>query len=425
MKCIRCNTDNKLQDRTTNTGRCKNCNHPFAFEPTTSEQQGLTDPLFARALADLSANDTLYFTQTQLRYMLNRRLGNKFGSSGRASFILGVALLGPAACLGFLPDIDRNFLTISMGVAVSITAVGYATSRSLVNPPDSRATAARTLRILGAVILGAGVFSLLGRNDFAVFLADILLGVGAIFLANQDLEPERLFLGRSSKVTPEQLATWLDRWNTINPGAKMLGAPRAAVVQPGDDVTAYSFDRVVVCESATIAQLLIANNFHFENNCAVVSVGGYPPGLFETVMTMLRRNPELKVYALHDASPRGVRLAHDLRTGRQWFPDPAITIFDVGLTPRQVLGNTNAYVETLPELAGAARALPLPVRIALQPAELTWLEAGNFVALESLSPQAILQALNRAINLSRIPNVDDGGLIFYDSGAYYGVDSFG
>ena len=34
MKCIRCDTDNNLKDRTANVGRCKACSHSFAFEPT-------------------------------------------------------------------------------------------------------------------------------------------------------------------------------------------------------------------------------------------------------------------------------------------------------------------------------------------------------------------------------------------------------
>ncbi len=47
-----------------------------------------------------------------------------------------------------------------------------------------------------------------------------------------------------------------------------------------------------------IAQLLIANNFDFENNYAVLSITGYPENIFSTVMEILRRNPDLKIYEL-------------------------------------------------------------------------------------------------------------------------------
>ncbi|MGB3640647.1 MAG: hypothetical protein WBA39_24190, partial [Rivularia sp. (in: cyanobacteria)] len=83
-----------------------------------------------------------------------------------------------------------------------------------------------------------------------------------------------------------------------------------------------------ICDSAEVAQLLIANNFHFENNCAVLSITGYPQNIFSTVMEMLRRNPNLKVYALHDASPRGVNLINHLRTSPNWFLNTDVAIYD-------------------------------------------------------------------------------------------------
>ena len=47
MKCINCQTDNKLKDRTANNGRCLRCNHQFAFEPTAMIGVKITDPMFA------------------------------------------------------------------------------------------------------------------------------------------------------------------------------------------------------------------------------------------------------------------------------------------------------------------------------------------------------------------------------------------
>ncbi|NET29771.1 hypothetical protein [Okeania sp. SIO1I7] len=51
-------------------------------------------------------------------------------------------------------------------------------------------------------------------------------------------------------------------------------------MQINSEVTAYSFDRLIVCETAEIAQFLIANNFHFEHNCAVLSIDGYPQNIW-------------------------------------------------------------------------------------------------------------------------------------------------
>src|SRR4028118_2346009 len=73
MKCIKCGTDNKLKDRTANRGRCMRCNHKFAFEPRAMTGVKITDPMFAKAIADISVNDTLFFTPKQLFYLLDQR----------------------------------------------------------------------------------------------------------------------------------------------------------------------------------------------------------------------------------------------------------------------------------------------------------------------------------------------------------------
>ncbi|WP_041596096.1 hypothetical protein [Halothece sp. PCC 7418] len=75
MKCVQCGTDNNLQDRTENNGRCKNCNHPFAFEPQNEEiKLRFTDPFFANAIRQLSSDDSLYFTLKQFRYFLDKKI---------------------------------------------------------------------------------------------------------------------------------------------------------------------------------------------------------------------------------------------------------------------------------------------------------------------------------------------------------------
>lgn len=75
MKCIQCNTDNNLQERIRNSGRCKNCRHSFVLGATARPNpHNLTDVFFQQTLTRLSANGTLSFTRLQLLYYLNRRL---------------------------------------------------------------------------------------------------------------------------------------------------------------------------------------------------------------------------------------------------------------------------------------------------------------------------------------------------------------
>jgi len=182
------------------------------------------------------------------------------------------------------------------------------------------------------------------------------------------------------------------------------------------DISVYSFDRVMVCDNDAIAQMLIANNFHFEKNCAVLSITGYPQSIFDTVMQMLRRNQNLTVYALHDASPQGVRIGHQLRAYRNWFPDITVSIIDIGLLPRQVLASRNMFVLKSSLSASEAKQLPADIRQSLSAKELRWLELVNFVELESFTPRRLLQVLTQGIGRSLDIGSNDTLIYIYGDG---------
>ena len=187
------------------------------------------------------------------------------------------------------------------------------------------------------------------------------------------------------------------KWQQINGKVDKVLTSQQEQIAPtsiNPDIKAYSFDRLVVCDSANIAKLLIANNFHFENNCAILSITGYPESIFNTTMEMLRRNPDLKVYAIHDCSPKGVSLVNHLRTSERWFLNSNVTIIDIGLLPRQIMATQRGmFIQSSPDLATAAKQLAREIRQSFTSEELAWLDAGNFVELESFTPQILIQVL--------------------------------
>ena len=343
MKCIQCGVDNKLRERSANLGRCKACGHPFAFEPkTVSNPRQCTDTFFAKLIQDLSVNDTLFFTEKQLYYLLNRRIEQKAnrpinGFQGTGFLLLLV-----------------GFFTI------------YAKAGMLLIP-------------LGAAIWMWGWWE-----------------------KRQEIRPQP----KTFKVFQPTFLQWIQRWRQVNGNPeKLLSSVRpetssTTTIAISTEVSDYSFDRVVVCEQDSIAHLLIANNLHFEHNCAVVSLNGYPFGIFDTVMEMLQRNPNLSVYALHDASPNGVKLATTLRLS-QWFPNPTIAIYDLGLSPRQVMAMNNPFVLSSGASGIRAKNLPEDIRQPLSAEELNWLLAGNYLELESFVPKKLLQVVSRGISLNR------------------------
>ena len=433
MKCINCGTDNKLKDRTANRGRCLRCNHQFAFEPTGMTGVKITDPMFAKAIADISVNDTLFFTPKQLFYLLHKRSRAKsevfetlpgyiYTNIGCGIFLLILILIiFPGGSIYFIWE---------MFVINSVLLLGtFNASRSSEYPYKKRQKFAKNLLIWGGIVLVFGIGVSLLSNSFPLFLASSAIGMLSIYGGTRKIDKKP---AKSQEFTIElnQFQGWLNTWTAINSMTKLLPPPRAlnANTAVSPDVSAYSFDRLVVCDRPEIAQFLIANNFHFENNCAVLSITGYPQNIFDTTMEMLRRNPDLKVYALHDCTPRGIGLVDRLRTSPNWFSDSSAIIIDLGLLPRQIIAaGDNIFVLSSESSARDAVQLPPAIRQDLSAEELEWLDLGNYVELEFFSAQRLIQILNRGIAGSLYLGSDDSNLILVDGtdSSTYVVDSFG
>ena len=441
MKCIQCGTENNLKARIANNGRCSSCNHPFAFEPTAMKDVKLTDPFFMKAIIDLSSNNTLFFTPKQFLYFLNKRLKRK-------SFNLLASIAGYLfSCFwttgffgGFLSMLIKN-IPIAMTLVFILFNITYiyqlfSTSNSSKSSQQTRKDSATAMQIIGGLILAIalGLFCFKFRFEVGYLLAPII-AIPTIVLGT--IQKQRMAnISDSFIISPIQAIDLMNTWARANGAiAKMLPKPELALPATGEikiqntDITEYSFDRLVVCNSTEIAQMLIANNFHFENNCAILSNTGYPATVFDTVLQMLRRNPELRVYAFHDASPDGVKLVHELQTSSRWFQEYNATIIDLGLLPRQVLANSrNLFIHRTTASGSAASSLNSEIRQTLTAAELAWLDAGNYVELESFSPQKLIQILNMGISNSReLDTSADGGVIWMgnDTSNVYAVESFG
>jgi hypothetical protein len=226
---------------------------------------------------------------------------------------------------------------------------------------------------------------------------------------------------------PRFNAMW-ERWQKVHgtPKSVIVRKPQPSAPRKAEpDLADYSFDRAVICDRARTVDLLVANNFHFENNCAVLSVGGYPPGPFETIRTMLRRNPRLQVFALHDATGPGCRLARQLATSPEWFQGHGAVV-DVGLRPRHA-GPFGGLL--LPAAAGALGATD-----GITASEAHWL--GRFaLELAAIRPEQVLKRLFRAINgaTDRDRDDSDNGGVAYDHDSFAadaadgdgGADAFG
>jgi len=434
MKCINCQAENNLKARTANRGRCLRCNHQFAFEPSAMTGVKITDPMFAKAIADISVNDTLFFTPKQLFYLLDKRSRPKiydqfYTIPGYLIINIVSSIIVLILTLNLVSGGSIAFILVMFVINSLLIAGNFTASRSSKYPYKQRQKFAKTLQIWGGIVLVFGIGVTLLSSYFPLFLASSAIGLLSIYLGTRKIEKHP---ANSQNFTIElnQFQGWLNSWRAINSMTKLLPPPRAlnANTAVSSDVSAYSFDRLVVCDRPEIAQFLIANNFHFENNCAVLSITGYPQNIFDTTMEMLRRNPDLKVYALHDCTPRGIGLVDRLRTSPNWFSDSSAIIIDLGLLPRQIIAaGDNIFVLSSESSARDAVQLPPAIRQDLSAEELEWLDLGNYVELESFSAQRLIQILNRGIAGSLYLGSDDSNLILVDGtdSSTYVVDSFG
>jgi uncharacterized membrane protein YgcG len=253
----------------------------------------------------------------------------------------------------------------------------------------------------GCAIVGLVFFAIVALIAFVKVrgLAVVPAVVAAAFAFNYWRAKTRKF------VTLEQAKfnSLLKAWQTAHGQPKGLivraltrGAPAPQRALEAD-IADYSFDRAVICDRARTADLLLANNFHFENNCAVLSIDGYPEAQFETVRAMLKRNPRLRVFALHDATPQGCRLAHKLATDSAWFAGQA-SVTDVGLRPDQV----QAFRGMFRPHSGLA----VQAGKGISATEAEWLSV-HALELAVIRPEQVLKRLYKA--LTRNDSGDGGG----------------
>lgn len=358
MKCIHCGKVSRLRERA--DGRCPGCGHRFAFDPEARPAAG-TDAEFQDAIDRVSDGGRLRFTIRQLWLAVNGKstIPPPPRSSESYTVPFAVVLALPGAVMAMLPD---------MGGMVMMAIVGGAAGAAL----------------------GWGAF----RTEVERYADRI-----------RPRLPFEVFLGG-------QLRWWREVHGDI-PGLLNPGDTDAAAEPPQVPGDMAAWDRAVVTDRWGMARMLVANGFHLEHECAVLSRDGYPAGIADTIKEALRRNPRLTVFALHDASPEGCQLPLDLREP-EWFPDPAVRVVDLGMRPETVMRFKLPWIPGKP-----VPGWTLPPRLAhlLAYDDQRWLAAGNVYELAALSPAQLMRAAWEGIVAAGL-NDGSGGAPAYD-GAFW------
>ncbi len=333
MKCIHCNTDSPYKERSNRT--CPSCKRRFAFEPKDGDP--FTDMAVQSAITRVSANGTVRFLPQHVYHELARGKGAK-GSMRRRGFVV------------------RWLLPLSG-------------------------------------LFGLGGMAAAIANGLGAFVSVLALVPFASFYIHAHRRRPGL------RYTEAAFEDHWKRWTGTH------GAPRGLIEPPkappqvtnalNDELAEYSFDRAVVCDRPETVDVLLANDFHFENNCAVLTIDGYPRHASPTIRKMLRQNPKIHVFALHDCNRAGSQLATRLRTDPAWFKDFG-TVVDVGLSPRHV--DRMPYAWSPAHVSGLSPAMEV--------SDVRWLESWE-VSLFAVRPEQLVKRLYRAILAASAPKKPD------------------
>jgi hypothetical protein len=163
-------------------------------------------------------------------------------------------------------------------------------------------------------------------------------------------------------------------------------SPPVPLTEREPDLADYGLARVLVCQDATLAHMLVANMLHLEAECAILSLAAATP-LPDAVVAMLMRAPGAQVLVLHDASAEGVALP--ARAADLLELPPGMPVRSLGLQP--------AHAQRMHLFAPRGPAPADVSHLPATPREQRWLLNGSWAEPAALRPAHLLRALRRAL----------------------------
>ncbi|MEV4141149.1 hypothetical protein AB0J72_54420 [Dactylosporangium sp. NPDC049742] len=216
--------------------------------------------------------------------------------------------------------------------------------------------------------------------------------------------PRRLRFTLPAPVGYDRFVAALDRHGPV-PG--LLDDPAGRTAVPGDDVPDlydYGLPRLLVCQDAAIAGMLLANELHMESACPVFAERDLP--LDPRLTDALRRAGDAAVFVLHDASAAGYATVDAVR---EWAGE--LRVHPLGLRPvhaaalhlttssqklttsSQKLTTSSRNLTTGPR----ATAADLDAPAGLEPWEVRRLRAGHTVEVAAVNPARLLRTVHRLV----------------------------
>ncbi|MEW1723599.1 hypothetical protein [Streptomyces sp. NPDC093109] len=176
-------------------------------------------------------------------------------------------------------------------------------------------------------------------------------------------------------------------------GGGGVGGRASSPPEPREpDLYDYGLPRLLICQSPSVARMLLANDLHLEAACPVFAADDLP---FDArLVAGLGRVDGATVHVLHDASAAGLALTGRVRDAFEGVPGP-VRVVSMGLVPRHAMA--------LHLVAGRGPNVPAGLPATLTPRERAWLAAGRFAEVESVPPARLLRTVLRLVRGPRTP----------------------
>ena len=192
----------------------------------------------------------------------------------------------------------------------------------------TRYIARRGLAGLCMIVVGlaAWVYSLKGDWGLTLVLGIIvtLTGVGMVGTG---------VVTRRDPAPREPVARWLSKWTAARGSQNLVD--EASLSESGLEYLPTEIACLVIAERDQLVDLLLKNGAHRALSALIVSETGYPRALASEARGLLQARPDLKLIAVHDATPAGVAMLGRLQKS-EVFPLAQRSILDAGLFPADV-----------------------------------------------------------------------------------------
>ncbi len=201
----------------------------------------------------------------------------------------------------------------------------YEIERRLAVPP----LLFRAIAWIGLVVVVVAVF------EFVHFVVAMIVFVVGIFVISSLVKkwPGTKVPRMGAKKL--DVARILQRYGRLNPPTHLISPEHAAVAEVPSPLDGVVHDRLLVCERADFAAFYLANEFHLQNACHVISAAGDTVAR-EALVSALRERAAPEIFVVHDLTPHGLGFAESIDHGRDWFAGHAgARIVDLGLSGGQ------------------------------------------------------------------------------------------